>query len=211
MAETGSVVGFPGAEPVSNEQILEQPCDVLIPAAVGSVIHARNADRIKARIVAEGANGPTTPEADEILRERGVTVIPDILGNAGGVVVSYFEWVQGLQYYFWRESEIIARLQEIMTRAFNRVWAPPEERRGPPDRRADGGRQPRGRRPRVARSLPVAAGAGAAGLGRGPPQDPEQPAAATSTPATLASWPTRNGPTQKLSSRTDSMANRPTE
>jgi glutamate dehydrogenase (NAD(P)+) len=78
---------------------------------------------VKAAIVAEGANGPTTPEADVILRERGVTVIPDILANAGGVVVSYFEWVQGLQYYFWRESEITARLQEVMTRAFNRVWA----------------------------------------------------------------------------------------
>ena len=123
VAATGGVAGFPGTEPVTNEQILEQPCDVLIPAAVGSVIHARNADRIKASIVTEGANGPTTPEADVILRDRGVTVIPDILANAGGVVVSYFEWVQGLQYYFWRESEITSRLQEVMTRAFNRVWA----------------------------------------------------------------------------------------
>jgi glutamate dehydrogenase/leucine dehydrogenase len=123
VAESGSVVGFPGAEAVSGTDILSQPCDVLIPAAVGSVIRADNADRIKATIVAEGANAPTTPEADTILRDRGVTVIPDILANAGGVVVSYFEWVQGLQYYFWRESEITARLQELMTRAFNRVWA----------------------------------------------------------------------------------------
>jgi glutamate dehydrogenase (NAD(P)+) len=122
VAESGSVVGFPGAEPIANEDLLTQPCDVLIPAAVGSVIHADNADRIKATIVTEGANAPTTPEADVILRERGVTVIPDILANAGGVVVSYFEWVQGLQYYFWRESEITTRLQEVMTRAFNRVW-----------------------------------------------------------------------------------------
>jgi glutamate dehydrogenase (NAD(P)+) len=122
VAKTGSVVGFPGTEPVSNEAILEQPCDVLIPAAVDSVIHARNADRIKAGIIAEAANGPTTPEADEVLRDRGVTVIPDILCNAGGVVVSYFEWVQGLQYYFWKESEIIARLQEIMARSFTSVW-----------------------------------------------------------------------------------------
>ena len=122
VAETGSVAGFPGAESITNEQILEQPCDVLIPAAVDSVIHARNADRVKALIVAEAANGPTTPEADLILRDRGVTVIPDILCNAGGVVVSYFEWVQGLQYYFWKESEIISRLQEIMARSFNRVW-----------------------------------------------------------------------------------------
>ena len=123
VAESGSVVGFPGAEPVSSADLLVQPCDVLLPAAVGSVIHAGNAERIKATIVAEGANAPTTPEADQILRERGVTVIPDILANAGGVVVSYFEWVQGLQYYFWRESEITTRLQEVMTRAFNRVWA----------------------------------------------------------------------------------------
>jgi glutamate dehydrogenase (NAD(P)+) len=123
IAETRSVVGFPGTEPVSNEDLLTLPCDILVPAAVGGQIHAGNADRIKASLVAEGANGPTTPEADVILRDRGVTVIPDILANAGGVVVSYFEWVQGLQYYFWRESEITARLQEIMTRAFNRVWA----------------------------------------------------------------------------------------
>ena len=123
MAETGTVTGFPGTEPLTNAELLEQPCDVLIPAAVGSQIHQGNAGRIRASIVAEGANGPTTPEADHILRERGVTVIPDILANAGGVVVSYFEWVQGLQYYFWRETEITARLQEVMTRAFNRVWA----------------------------------------------------------------------------------------
>jgi glutamate dehydrogenase/leucine dehydrogenase len=123
VAEAGTVVGFPGAEPVPNADLLSQPCDVLIPAAIGSVIRADNADRIKATIVAEGANAPTTPEADAILKDRGVTVIPDILANAGGVVVSYFEWVQGLQYYFWRESEITTRLQEIMTRAFTRVWA----------------------------------------------------------------------------------------
>jgi glutamate dehydrogenase (NAD(P)+) len=123
IAESGSVVGFPGTEAVTNEGLLELPCDVLVPAAVGGQIHAGNADRIKASLIAEGANGPTTPEADAIVRDRGVTVIPDILANAGGVVVSYFEWVQGLQYYFWRESEITARLQEIMTRAFNRVWA----------------------------------------------------------------------------------------
>lgn len=90
---------------------------------MGSQFRQDNAERVKAEIVAEGANGPTTPEADVVLRERGVTVIPDILANAGGVVVSYFEWVQGLQQYFWRESEITTRLQEIMTRAFGRVWA----------------------------------------------------------------------------------------
>jgi len=123
VAESGTVVGFAGADSIPNDEILFQPCDVVIPAAVGSQIRGDNADRVKATIVAEGANGPTTPEGDAILRDRGVTVIPDILANAGGVVVSYFEWVQGLQYYFWRESEITARLQEVMTRAFNRVWS----------------------------------------------------------------------------------------
>jgi glutamate dehydrogenase (NAD(P)+) len=123
VAETGGVSGFPGADTLSNAELLESPCDILIPAAVGSQIRTDNADRIKAAIVVEGANGPTTPEADVVLRERGVTVIPDILANAGGVVVSYFEWVQGLQYFFWRESEITTRLQEIMTRTFNRVWS----------------------------------------------------------------------------------------
>jgi len=120
--ESGSVVGFAGADAISNADILEQPCDVLLPAATGSQIRGDNAARIRARIVAEGANAPTTPEADLILHDRGVVVIPDILANGGGVVVSYFEWVQGLQFYFWKESEIIARLQEIMTRAFTRVW-----------------------------------------------------------------------------------------
>ena len=123
VAESGSVAGFPDTEPLTNTEILEQPCDILLPAAIGSQIREDNADRVKATIVAEGANGPTTPEADAILRDRGVTVIPDILANAGGVIVSYFEWVQGLQYYFWRESEIVSRLQEVMSRAFNRVWA----------------------------------------------------------------------------------------
>ncbi|MGH7267570.1 MAG: Glu/Leu/Phe/Val family dehydrogenase [Candidatus Rokuibacteriota bacterium] len=119
--ETGTVAGFPGGASVSNAEVLELPCDVLIPAAVGGQITVENADRIKARVIAEGANGPTTREADEILAERGVLVIPDILANAGGVVVSYFEWVQGLQYYFWRESEINTRLQELIVRAFNQV------------------------------------------------------------------------------------------
>jgi glutamate dehydrogenase (NAD(P)+) len=116
------VVGFPGADPISNKDILEQPCDILLPAATGSQIREDNADRIQAQIVVEGANGPTTPEADVILHNRGTLVIPDILANAGGVVVSYFEWVQGLQFFFWKESEITSRLQEIMARAFTRVW-----------------------------------------------------------------------------------------
>jgi glutamate dehydrogenase (NAD(P)+) len=121
--EAGTVAGFAGADAVTNTELLELPCDVLVPAAVGGQVTARNADRIRAGIVAEGANGPTTPEADQILDGRGVLVIPDILANAGGVVVSYFEWVQGLQYYFWRESEINTRLHEVITRAFNQVLA----------------------------------------------------------------------------------------
>ena len=121
--ESGTVAGFPGAEAISGEDLLELPCDILVPAALGSQIAEHNAGRIQARIVAEGANGPTTPEADIILSERGVLVIPDILCNAGGVVVSYFEWVQGLQYHFWRESEINSRLEELMVRAFNQVAA----------------------------------------------------------------------------------------
>jgi len=120
--ERGSVVGFPGAEPISSTDLLEQACDVLVPAAVESQIHEGNADRVKASLIVEGANGPTTSEADVILYERGVQVVPDILANAGGVVVSYFEWVQDLQYHFWRETEVISRLQEIMTRSFDRIW-----------------------------------------------------------------------------------------
>jgi len=124
--ESGSVVGLPGAEPISNADLIEQACGVLVPAAVGSQIHEGNADRVKAAVIIEAANGPTTAEADAILHERGVRVIPDVLANAGGVVVSYFEWVQGLQHHFWRETEVTSRLQEIMTRAVDRVWATAE-------------------------------------------------------------------------------------
>jgi glutamate dehydrogenase (NAD(P)+) len=123
VAEAGSVVGFPGAEALSNEAILEQPCDVLVPAAVDSVIHERNAERIKALLIAEGANGPTTPEADSILRDRGVTVIPDILCTAGGFVVAYFEWVQDMQAFFWTENEVNAELDRHMDEAFAGVLA----------------------------------------------------------------------------------------
>ena len=130
--ESGSVVGLPGAEPISSGDLLEQGCDVLVPAAVGSQIHEGNADRIKAAVIVEGANGPTTAEADAILHERGVRVIPDVLANAGGVVVSYFEWVQGLQHHFWRETEVTSRLQEIMTRAVDRVWATAEREKVTP-------------------------------------------------------------------------------
>ncbi len=117
-AEHGTVVGFPGARAVSNAEILEIPCDVLIPAALENQILASNAERINAKIVAEAANGPTTPEADDILFRRGVFLIPDILCNAGGVTVSYFEWVQDLNRDHWSEVTVNGKLHEIMTRAF---------------------------------------------------------------------------------------------
>ena len=122
-AETGSLAGLRGAEPISNEDLLLLDCDVLAPCALEQVITSANADRVRARMIVEGANGPLTPDADEILDDRGVTVMPDILANAGGVVVSYFEWVQGLQEYFWKEAEVNAKLNDIITRAFNETWA----------------------------------------------------------------------------------------
>jgi len=117
-AEHGTVVGFPGAKAVSNAEILEIECDVLIPAALENQITAANAERIHAKIVAEAANGPTTPEADEILFRRGIFLIPDILCNAGGVTVSYFEWVQDLNRDHWSEKVVNEKLHEIMVKAF---------------------------------------------------------------------------------------------
>jgi len=119
--ETGRVPGFPGAEALGSAELLEQPCDILVPAAIEGQITRANAARIKAKIIVEGANGPTTPDADEILADRGVLVVPDILANAGGVIVSYFEWVQDLSSLFWSEDEINARLEPIMVGAFDRV------------------------------------------------------------------------------------------
>jgi glutamate dehydrogenase/leucine dehydrogenase len=127
-SETGTVVGYPGADVITNEELLELDCDVLVPSALEKVITAENADRIKAKIVAEGANGPTTPEADRIMVKNGIFVIPDVLANAGGVTVSYFEWVQGLQFFFWSERDINVRLRDIMVRAFGDVLAIAEER-----------------------------------------------------------------------------------
>ena len=112
---------FPRAQRVSVSDVLEVPCDILIPAATEGVITAKNADRISARIVSEAANGPTTPEADKILFNRGIVVVPDILANAGGVTVSYFEWVQDLQSFFWGVEEITQKLEVIMNRAFAAV------------------------------------------------------------------------------------------
>jgi glutamate dehydrogenase/leucine dehydrogenase len=122
--ESGSVVGVPHARQVTNEELLELDCEILVPAALEGVLTADNAPRVQARIVAEGANGPTTPEADALFHERGVLLIPDILCNAGGVTVSYFEWVQDREEFFWSLEEINSRLKRIMTRAFDDVlWA----------------------------------------------------------------------------------------
>jgi glutamate dehydrogenase (NAD(P)+) len=119
--EHGTVVGFPGTDQVTNEELLTLSCDILIPAALENQISGPIAERIQAKIVAEAANGPTMPEADDILYERGVFLIPDILCNAGGVTVSYFEWVQDMQSFFWTESRINESLKEIMDRAFEAV------------------------------------------------------------------------------------------
>jgi glutamate dehydrogenase (NAD(P)+) len=126
--ETGSLEGLSGTETLTNEELLLVDCDVLAPCALEQVITGENADQVKAAIVCEGANGPVTPEADNILDARGVLVLPDVLANAGGVVVSYFEWVQGLQEYFWKESEVNAKLNDIITRAFAETWRTHEER-----------------------------------------------------------------------------------
>ena len=127
--ETGALEGLRGAESITNEELLLLDCDVLAPCALEQVITSSNADQVKARIIAEGANGPVTPAADEILDDRGVLILPDVLANAGGVVVSYFEWVQGLQEYFWKEDEINSKLRDITTRAFNETWRTTEERK----------------------------------------------------------------------------------
>jgi glutamate dehydrogenase (NAD(P)+) len=118
---TGSIAGFPGAEPIDREEALYLECDVLLPAAKENVIYSGNAHKIKAKILCEGANGPTTAAADRILEERGVFVLPDILANAGGVTVSYFEWVQDRQGFFWNEQLVNGRLEEIMVNSFKDV------------------------------------------------------------------------------------------
>ena len=122
-AEHGVLEGFPGADQITNEELIEIDCDVLTPCALEQVITAENAGRVQAKMICEGANGPTTPAADEILEDRGILVLPDVLANAGGVVVSYFEWVQGLQEYFWKEYEVNAKLNDIVVRAFEETWS----------------------------------------------------------------------------------------
>jgi glutamate dehydrogenase (NAD(P)+) len=126
--EHGVLAGAPRTEEITNEDLLLLDCDVLAPCALEQVITVDNADKIRAGIVCEGANGPVTPEADQILEDRGILVLPDVLANAGGVVVSYFEWVQGLQEYFWKEAEVNAKLNDIVTRAFAETWRWHEER-----------------------------------------------------------------------------------
>ena len=154
--EHGTVVGFPGSTTITNGELLELPCDVLIPAAYENQITVQNAANVKAKIVAEAANGPTTPEADKILASKGVFMIPDILANAGGVTVSYFEWVQDLNRDHWSEAVVNAKLKEIMDRSFGEVLAMSklEELR-----HADGGlprrREARRRYHRPPRPLPV--------------------------------------------------------
>ena len=121
--ERGELTDFPGAEEITNEELMTSDCEVLIPAAMENTVTDDIAPHIRARIIVEAANGPTTPEADEILRDNGVTVLPDILANAGGVTVSYFEWVQGLQNFFWSLSEVNDELQKVMERSFAAVNA----------------------------------------------------------------------------------------
>ena len=120
--EHGTIIGFSEAEPITNAELIAMPCDVLVPAAMEDQINRNNAATVHARMVAEGANGPTTPDADRILNEKGIVVIPDILCNAGGVVVSYFEWVQDMQQLFWEEDDVNHRLERIMVRSFRDVF-----------------------------------------------------------------------------------------
>jgi glutamate dehydrogenase (NAD(P)+) len=116
--KTKGVTGFPGADPIAAADILLQRCDVLIPAALGDVLHGANAGDVKAKIVLEGANHPTDPDADAIFAKNGVTVVPDIFANAGGVTVSYFEWVQNVQEFRWDEDRVNAELRKVMQKAY---------------------------------------------------------------------------------------------
>jgi glutamate dehydrogenase (NAD(P)+) len=125
----GSLSELKAGDRITNDELVLLDCDVFAPCALEQVITDRNADQVKAKLIVEGANGPITPAADDVLDQNGVLVLPDVLANAGGVVVSYFEWVQGLQEYFWKEDEVNARLNEIVTRAFDETWATFEERK----------------------------------------------------------------------------------
>ena len=120
-AKTGSVVNFPGTRNISNDELLMLDADILVPAALENQITEKNASKIKAKMVVEEANGPTTPKADEILFKNGVFLIPDVLANAGGVTVSYFEWVQDIQSFFWSLEEVNQKLERVMTSAYNDI------------------------------------------------------------------------------------------
>jgi len=122
VGEYGSVVGFKGAEKITNEELLEIPCDVLIPAALEGVIYRNNAEKINTKLIVEGANGPVTIIADEILQQKGIPIVPDIVANAGGVIVSYFEWVQNLQQFRWDEDEINFKLKKRITKSYKDVY-----------------------------------------------------------------------------------------
>jgi len=126
--EHGTLAGLKGADAITNDELLVLDCDILAPCALEQVIHEGNAAHVKASIICEGANGPVTPGADKILEDMGVLILPDVLANAGGVVVSYFEWVQGLQEYFWKEVEVNAKLNDIVSRAFDETWDTAERR-----------------------------------------------------------------------------------
>ena len=126
--EADTVAGFPGADAITNEELFELDVDILVPAAIEDQITEANAGKVKAKLVVEGANGPTTPEADRILTDGGITVVPDILANAGGVTVSYFEWVQDIQAYFWSEDEVNARMRAVMERSYEEVRTLSEEK-----------------------------------------------------------------------------------
>jgi glutamate dehydrogenase/leucine dehydrogenase len=127
--KTGSVLGFPGSKQISNEEILETKVDILVPAALENQITKKNADKIQAKIVAEAANGPTLPEADDILFQKKITVLPDVLANAGGVTVSYFEWAQDIQGYYWALDEVNTRLERVMVKSYNDVHKVGTERK----------------------------------------------------------------------------------
>jgi glutamate dehydrogenase (NAD(P)+) len=129
--EFHTLAGLRDAEAITNDELLLLDVDVLAPCALEQVITAQNADRVRASIICEGANGPITPGGDAILEEKGVLILPDVLANAGGVVVSYFEWVQGLQEYFWKESEVNAKLNDIVSRAFEETWETAQQRKIP--------------------------------------------------------------------------------
>lgn len=120
--KTGSVVGYPGTKEIGSRDVLTIPCDILVPAALENQITTENVNEVKAKIIAEAANGPTTPEADEVIAKKGILMLPDILANAGGVTVSYFEWVQNNYGYYWSEEEVLQRLERIMVNAFKSVY-----------------------------------------------------------------------------------------